>query len=256
MCNDVSPPHPVVSPAVRPDSMSKTRFLYNLRQTLTWLGWWGGTWATWGSPSSPPHHHPSPTCQKLLFERHSFARLGGVIAMPVRKPVAMPLLILAVAVSAAASSMPGSVAPRPLPIRCPALTQAPACCPGAKLCKNFAALQQANRMAPRVDTRTRTPTVMMCGVPESGGYYEVLGVPLDASLAELKAAYHKRVKKCHPDHNPSEAAAQEFLELTEVSAGLHISPPRHPAASPTRAHPRLALPPLCGAGFRVSDWEE
>ena len=48
--------------------------------------------------------------------------------------------------------------------------------------------------------------------------HEVLGVQPDASLAEVKAAYHKRVKRCHPDHNPSKAAAQEFLDLTAVSA--------------------------------------
>jgi len=51
--------------------------------------------------------------------------------------------------------------------------------------------------------------------------HEVLGVQPDASLAEVKAAYHKRVKRCHPDHNPSKAAAQEFLDLTAAFERLN-----------------------------------
>ena len=46
--------------------------------------------------------------------------------------------------------------------------------------------------------------------------YSVLGVQRGASPSELKAAYKKLAKKCHPDLNKSEEAAQEFRILTEA----------------------------------------
>ena len=48
--------------------------------------------------------------------------------------------------------------------------------------------------------------------------YLVLGVRAGASPKELKAAYRARAKQCHPDVNPSSAAAEQFQLLTEVSA--------------------------------------
>ena len=52
--------------------------------------------------------------------------------------------------------------------------------------------------------------------------YAMLGVQPGASRAELKAAYRERVKKHHPDVNPTDAAAREFRMLTEVRELRHL----------------------------------
>jgi len=53
-------------------------------------------------------------------------------------------------------------------------------------------------------------------------YYKVLGVPRDATDAQLKKAYRKLALKWHPDKNPDnrEAAAEKFKEVGEAYAVL------------------------------------
>ena len=48
-------------------------------------------------------------------------------------------------------------------------------------------------------------------------YYEVLGVDKNASDADIKSAFRKKAKNCHPDLHPGDAAKEaEFKELNEA----------------------------------------
>ncbi|HLA77115.1 MAG TPA: molecular chaperone DnaJ [Vicinamibacteria bacterium] len=52
-------------------------------------------------------------------------------------------------------------------------------------------------------------------------YYEVLGVPRNASDQEIKSAYRKQALKYHPDRNPGDKQAEErFKEAAEAYAVL------------------------------------
>ena len=52
-------------------------------------------------------------------------------------------------------------------------------------------------------------------------YYEVLGVAKNASDEEIKRAYRKKAKECHPDLHPDDKAAVErFKELNEANEVL------------------------------------
>ena len=52
-------------------------------------------------------------------------------------------------------------------------------------------------------------------------YYEVLGVSKNASDDEIKRAYRKKAKECHPDLHPNDKTAVErFKELNEANEVL------------------------------------
>ena len=89
--------------------------------------------------------------------------------------------------------------------------------------------------------RWSTSTMTMA---TSSSDYSVLGLQPGASRAELKAEYRKRAKSCHPDVNPTLAAAQEFRMLREVIPWLR----HHRTLERT-----LTLSRSDGAGVRAAD---
>jgi len=55
----------------------------------------------------------------------------------------------------------------------------------------------------------------------SRDYYEVLGVPRDASEAAIKKAYRKLAMESHPDRNKESGAEERFKEIAEAYEVLH-----------------------------------
>ena len=42
-------------------------------------------------------------------------------------------------------------------------------------------------------------------------YYEILGIPVNSSLEDVKRAYRKKARLYHPDINPSPEAKDLFI---------------------------------------------
>lgn len=54
-------------------------------------------------------------------------------------------------------------------------------------------------------------------------YYEILGLPVDSSLEEIKKAYRKKARLYHPDVNPSSSAKDLFISVTEAYEFLIVN---------------------------------
>ena len=98
---------------------------------------------------------------------------------------------------------------------------------------------------PRWSSADRTTTI-----PAGGGYdhphpapglLRLLGVPADATTAQIKKAYRKLARQHHPDTNPGDTdAADRFQAITEAYDTL-TDPARRQAYDATR--PPASLPP-------------
>jgi hypothetical protein len=47
-------------------------------------------------------------------------------------------------------------------------------------------------------------------------YYEILGIPIDSSVDDIKKAYRNKARQYHPDINPSPDAKDMFIIVTEA----------------------------------------
>lgn len=47
-------------------------------------------------------------------------------------------------------------------------------------------------------------------------YYEILGLPVNSSVEEIKKAYRRKARLYHPDINPSPNAKDLFISITEA----------------------------------------
>jgi DnaJ-domain-containing protein 1 len=71
--------------------------------------------------------------------------------------------------------------------------------------------------------------------PEKLSPYEILGLPPSASVLEIKMAYRKRVKECHPDlfagmDQQAKALAERWTRA--LNAAYETLNPRHPGTGP------------------------
>ena len=57
-------------------------------------------------------------------------------------------------------------------------------------------------------------------------YYEILGIPRNASNDEIKAAFRKLARQYHPDVNKEDGAEEKFKELNEAYGVLSDSEKR------------------------------
>jgi DnaJ-class molecular chaperone len=87
-------------------------------------------------------------------------------------------------------------------------------------------------------------------MPTKKDYYEILGIPKNATDKQIKAAYRKLARKYHPDHNPGNKGAEDkFKEVAEASAVL--SDPEKRAKYDQRGHEAFGpeFDPFAGTGF-------
>lgn len=47
-------------------------------------------------------------------------------------------------------------------------------------------------------------------------YYEILGLPINSSIEDIKKAYRRKARLYHPDINPAPDAKDKFISVTEA----------------------------------------
>ncbi len=64
-------------------------------------------------------------------------------------------------------------------------------------------------------------------------YYRILGISENASIKEIKNAFRRKAKACHPDINKSRDAHEKFIDINEAYTYLMN---HHTRVSPGRAY--------------------
>jgi curved DNA-binding protein CbpA len=72
-------------------------------------------------------------------------------------------------------------------------------------------------------------------------YYQVLGVPRNASTPEIRRAYRRLARRHHPDRNPQPASPARFRALADAYATL--SDPSRRARYDDATRPQRSSPP-------------
>ena len=97
-------------------------------------------------------------------------------------------------------------------------------------------------------TRVPTPKYGGGGMEKPKDYYQLLGVPRDASLTTIKRAFRRLARRYRPRHEHVDAAQSAFAELQvalrDAQRRRSAPPLRRPAARPARA--RRVVPPRAG----------
>ncbi len=77
--------------------------------------------------------------------------------------------------------------------------------------------------------------------------HRVLGVPEDATQEEITAAYHRLVRRYHPDAGNDGSEPERFREVVAAYSALRDQPPPPPKPVPTRrpgSEPDLRVGPV------------
>jgi curved DNA-binding protein len=74
--------------------------------------------------------------------------------------------------------------------------------------------------------------------------HRVLGVPADATQEEITAAYHRLVRRYHPDAADDGSAPDRFREVVDAYTALRDQPPPKPAPPRRTREPDLRAGPV------------
>jgi len=65
--------------------------------------------------------------------------------------------------------------------------------------------------------------------PKETEFYDILEVPVDASVGQIKKSYFLKARKCHPDKNPNNPEAEEEFKLISLAYEVLSDPEKRAA---------------------------
>merc|ERR1712151_168550 len=65
--------------------------------------------------------------------------------------------------------------------------------------------------------------------PKETEFYDILEVPVDASVGQIKKSYFLKARKCHPDKNPNNPEAEEEFKLISMAYEVLSDPEKREA---------------------------